>query len=148
LQGEPLPRPPQWNKAWTVEQYQNEMKRYLFDLHDYLRRLMGKFTATNIFNEIFVIDPPPTLNFTFLSNWQYDASSHKFQVKTKTMKGVESAWTDAGGDQPVVISKSITDVTYSTSTHKFEEDSYANVYVLELGSLTSGEDIVELEPCT
>jgi hypothetical protein len=150
LTGEPLPLiplPPQLKN-------EHELYNYIQRLHDYLRRMWGRFNGTNIFYEI-VNNPPPEpptgTQTTVAVDWRYDTATHRFQVKTRPIVplfvGVESAWTDASGGQPVNASRVVNNVDYSTTTHIITEDHYADVYVLEKGALTTGTNIDSATTC-
>src|SRR5690242_4594691 len=69
----------------------NELYHYLEKLQDYIRRLLGQLTAINIYNEIITNPPtplPPGTTITVVTDWQYDGSNHKFQVKTRDITGL------------------------------------------------------------
>lgn len=52
LQGEQLPRLPDYKKGWTLEQYHEDLDRYHRAMQDYLRRLTGRLIAENIYQEL------------------------------------------------------------------------------------------------
>ncbi len=80
-----------------------------------------------------------------VTDWKYDATTHKYQVKTRSLVGSwdgdESDWTDcASGSQPVAQSV-VTDVEDATT--KLTHDK-RDVYVFEAGSETT-DDIVTID---
>jgi len=70
--------------------------------------------------------------------WRYDATTHKFQIKTRAVlqaATVDTAWTDvAEGSQPV-SSEFVEDTNFSSPN--FTERKRAGVYVLEMGATSS-----------
>lgn len=71
-----------------------------------------------------------------LTHWEYDLTTHQFQIKTYPLlavtNGNESAWTpNPDGGQPVSGSL-VTDVNYNTTTHVLREAVSANAFLLEL----------------
>ena len=73
-----------------------------------------------------------------LAGWQYNTSTHKFQIKTFLANGTVSPWTDvATGGQPVEIAAIVESLSLSGS--ELEETSVASTYVLEKGSETTAD---------
>jgi hypothetical protein len=96
--------------------------------------------------------PPATVPVTVLTGWHYDTTTHKWQIKTRVADVIavaaESAWTDTPDGQPVVATRFVTNVDYSTTTHVISEDIRADIYVLEMGAATTGINIDTADPCT
>ncbi len=93
-----------------------------------------------------------TVAVTPITHWQYDTTTHKWQIKTYTLtalvSGSESSWTDnPDGNQPVHALKVITDVEYDTTTHYLTQD-YEDCYVLEQSSITVDQHIDDATSCT
>lgn len=90
--------------------------------------------------------PVATVPMTAITGWHYDTTTHKWQIKTRVVDVIgvatESAWGDTPDGQPVMATRFLTNVDYSTSTHILSEDDRANVYVLEMGSATTGTNVV------
>ena len=149
LSGLPQPLIPQKNPDWDLLRYQEELLQFHTQLLDYIRRLMAYLTAKNLITEIAVGGGSGGAGSTGgIADWQYDTSTHRFQVKRYQTDGTISAWTDVSTSYPVSISKVVREVTYSTTTHKIEEDSVATVYVLEKGSDTDNTLIDQAGSCT
>jgi hypothetical protein len=129
-----------------------ELINYLRKLTDYIRRLMGQLTATNIIQEI-VNGGGDGSGTTVIVDWQYDPVTHKFQIKTQDVvvlgAGAVSGWTNVAVGQPVVLNKVVDDVNYSTATHVLSKDTTVDVYVLDIGAQASATNIdTAVDSCT
>ena len=149
LSGLPQPIIPQRNTEWDLHRYQEELLTFHTALLDYIRRLMGYLTAKNLIMEINIgggdVGGGGASGGIF--DWRYDTTSHRFQVRRYQSNGTVSAWEDVSTSYPVEVSKVVREVTFSTTTHKLEEDSVAAVYVLEKGSDTNNTLVDQAESC-
>lgn len=93
-----MPQPPEFNKDWTLERYQQEMVLFHRQLVEYIRRLLGSFTAKNIITEIIV---GSGLTSGQVADFQYDEATHQLQVKRIDATGKVSGWTMITGGQAV-----------------------------------------------
>ena len=150
LSGLPQPIVPQRNPEWDLQRYQEELLQFHTALLDYIRRLMGYLTAKNLITEITVGGGSGGGAGTTggIADWQYDTTTHRFQIKRYQADGTIGAWTNVSTSYPVSVTKVVREVTYSTTTHKIEEDSVANVYVLEKGSDTDNTLVNQAGPCS
>lgn len=87
---------------------------------------------------------------TVVTDYRYDATSHKLQKKTRSLTFLgtmeaESAWTDvhAAEEQDYVVR----DVSWDTTTHLLEQLRFQHVYVLEKGTELSADTIDAAEEC-
>lgn len=86
-----------------------------------------------------------------LYDWRYHVATHKFQYKTQNTyllyKAAASDWADAPADQPIPAGGYLTDMTYDTGTHEFEQFFTNAIYVLEGGGTPDDNVIVTLVDC-